>query len=253
MNTKKHIFFLLCCIPFLTLRAADLNGEKAHADSLYAQEEYDKAAAIYQTVADSVQDAEVFYNLGCCHYRLDDMARAVLWFERAALLKPGDKDIRFNLELARSKTIDRITPRHEFFLVSVFRWLTQLMSLRQWAVLCIGLFAVSLLALGMFLYSDRYALRRAGFYTFVLFLLLTVLGNVCAFAQRNFAANRHSAIIMAPSVTVRSTPSESGNELFVLHEGTRVEIRDDSMKDWCEVQIADGKVGWVARKVMETI
>ena len=85
------------------------------------------------------------------------------------------------------------------------------------------------------------------------FLLLTVLGNVCAFAQRNFAANRHSAIIMAPSVTVRSTPSESGNELFVLHEGTRVEIRDDSMKDWCEVQIADGKVGWVARKVMETI
>ena len=250
---KRAFIILILQTLLLPCMAANPAEMKSQADSLYSKEEFSQAAELYAKVADEVQSADVFYNLGCCHYRMDDMAHAVLWFERAALLSPGDKDIRFNLELARSKTIDRITPRHEMFFVSLFRSLTRMFSLSQWTAVCISLFVLALLAFALFLYSSRYVLRQTGFYAAVVLMLLVVLGNVCAYQQRRFEQERSSAVITATSVTVRSTPSSSGNELFVLHEGTRVEIRDNSMKEWCEVQIADGKVGWLERRDMEVI
>ncbi len=250
---KRTFIILFLQILLLPCLAAEQAEMKSRADSLYSKEEYSEAAALYTELADQIQSADLCYNLGCCYYRMDDMAHSVLWFERAALLAPGDKDIRFNLELARSKTIDRITPRHEMFFVSLFRSMTQMFSLGQWSVICISLFVLALLAFALFLYSSRNVLRQTGFYAAVVLMILVVLGNVCAYQQRRFAQERGSAIIVATSVTVRSTPSQSGNELFVLHEGTRVEIRDNSMKEWCEVQIADGKVGWLERRDMEII
>ena len=64
---------------------------------------------------------------------------------------------------------------------------------------------------------------------------------------------RESAIIMEPSVTVRSTPSTSGTELFILHEGKKVTIKDDSMKDWKEIEIEDGNIGWLPASAIEQI
>ena len=263
---KKSILFLVAYLFFSMVSAfadqpaeqsenqpVDLVQLKAEADSAYTKENYEEALQKYALIADSVRDARLFYNLGCCYYRLDDMARSVLWFERAYLLNPGDHDIRFNLDMARSKTIDRITPRHEMFFVALYRQIVNLMSLQQWAVVCIVIFMLVLLSLGLFFFSKHYSLRKAGFYLSILFIILTVFGNVCAFQQKSFLRNRRSGIIMSPAVTVKSTPSENGNDLFVLHEGTKVYINDNEMKDWCEIKIADGKVGWIQRKEMELI
>ena len=246
------ILLIILALP-LSARAQELNSMKQQADSLYAAENYEEAVKIYSSLADTVRTTDVCYNLGCCYYRLDDMAHAVLWFERAAQLSPSDKDVRFNLELARSKTIDRIAPRHEMFFTALFHSLVQMFGQHQWAAVCLALFVASLLALCLFLFSGRIVLRKTGFYAALVFFLLAVLGNVCACSQKSALEHRLSAIIVASSVNVKSTPSESGNDLFVLHEGTRVEIRDNTMKDWCEVQIADGKVGWIERSVMEKI
>ncbi len=84
-------------------------------------------------------------------------------------------------------------------------------------------------------------------------LLVCVLSNVCASQQREFKLTHQSGIITTPAVTVKSTPSESGNDLFVLHEGAKVRILDGSMRDWCEVSIADGKVGWLPKSAFDVI
>ena len=97
------------------------------------------------------------------------------------------------------------------------------------------------------------ALRKTGFYSFIVFFLLVILGNVCGYQQRYYAQNRNSGIIMSSAVTVKSTPAENGNDLFVIHEGTKVEIQDSTLKEWCEIKIADGKVGWIRKDVMEVI
>lgn len=233
--------------------ADDISALKIQADSAYAREEYKKAAEFYEQISTEVNSPVIYYNLGCTYYRLDDMAHAVLNFERAFMLDPGNEDIRFNLDMARNKTVDRITPKHEIFFVTLYRNITNTFNLQQWSYICIAFFVLTLIALGLFLLSDNYNIRKYSFYSALSFVLLTVFCNICAYNQRQFVEERTSAIIMSASVTVKSTPSENGNELFVLHEGTRVEITDDEMKEWCEIKIADGKVGWIPRKVIEII
>ena len=210
------------------LDAVALEQLKAEADSAYAQEDYDRAIAGYQNLLRHGEHAALYYNLGNCFYRKEDIAHAVLYFEKARLLDPGDADIRFNLDLARSKTIDKIVPERVSFVLL-------------------------LLALVLYLFGGRVAFKKAGFFSACLFLLLVILSNLFAFQQKNKLEDRRGAVVMAGSVTVKSTPNESGTDLFVLHEGTRVEITDDTMKGWKEIRLADGKVGWIQTETIERI
>lgn len=259
MKVKNNILLLLAaflCTVALHAQdtvSIDINAVKLEADSAFAQEKYDEAAEMYRNVYDATESSQVCYNLGCSYYRLDSIAKSVLWFERALLLDCGNEDIRFNLELARSKTIDKITPVHEIFFLSLYRSIVNMMNLHGWAVVCIVCFCLALIGLALFFFSDKMALRKTGFYSFIVFFLLVILGNVCGYQQRYYAQNRNSGIIMSSAVTVKSTPAENGNDLFVIHEGTKVEIQDSTLKEWCEIKIADGKVGWIRKDVMEVI
>ena len=122
-----------------------LDSLKTQADKAFAAEQYEQAAKLYHQIADSVASVSVYYNLGCTYYRMDDMAQSVLWFERALKLNPADDDIEANLQLAREKTIDRITAKHDFVVLDIFHRLTSLLSLNQWTWTCITLFVLSLL------------------------------------------------------------------------------------------------------------
>lgn len=235
------------------LDAVALEQLKAEADSAYAQEDYDRAIAGYQNLLRHGEHAALYYNLGNCFYRKEDIAHAVLYFEKARLLDPGDADIRFNLDLARSKTIDKIVPEREMFFVTWYRTAADWMSVDEWAVLAVVSFVLLLLALVLYLFGGRVAFKKAGFFSACLFLLLVILSNLFAFQQKNKLEYRRGAVVMAGSVTVKSTPNESGTDLFVLHEGTRVEITDDTMKGWKEIRLADGKVGWIQTETIERI
>ena len=110
-----------------------------------------------------------------------------------------------------------------------------------------------LVALLIFWASDSLFMRKLAFSSAVLLLLVAVLSNVCAMKQKDFKQVHTSGIITAPAVTVKSTPADNGNDLFVLHEGSKVEILDSSLKEWCEVTIADGKQGWIPKKSFDLI
>jgi SH3-like domain-containing protein len=58
---------------------------------------------------------------------------------------------------------------------------------------------------------------------------------------------------MAPAATVKSTPAAQGTDLFILHEGTKVNITDGSMRQWKRIRVADGKEGWVETSQIEII
>ena len=83
--------------------------------------------------------------------------------------------------------------------------------------------------------------------------IVVICSNLFASEQKERLVNRSEAIVMNPSVTVRSTPSESGTSLFILHEGRKVSIKDNSMKEWKEIRLEDGKVGWVPASAIEVI
>lgn len=250
----KHILFLiLMFITTTSVYAEGVDSLKTIADSAYAKENFSKAAGMYEKLSREGQSATICYNLGNCYYRMDEMAKAVLWYERASLLDPGDADIRFNLDLARSKTIDKVVPQSELFFVNWYGAITNMFGVDVWAYICLGLFVFSIVALFVYLFCSSLLLRKAGFAGFTLLLILCVLSNIFAWSQKQRLIKRDSAIVMSSVAVIKSTPSQTGNDLFVIHEGTKVNILDRSLEGWYEVKLADGKVGWIQAKQIEVI
>lgn len=246
-------FFLLHTAHAATMPSDSIDYIKSLADSAYAKEDFDTAMKYYLRLAEEGESSVVYYNLACTFYRQDNIAKAVLWFERALRLDPSDDDIRFNLTMARNKTVDRIIPRHEMFFASAWKSLMRCQSVSDWAYWGIFFFVLTLLLVLLYVFSSRIPLRKTGFFGAILCLILCLMSNILAYSLRSYNRHHSAGIVMEPAVTVRSTPTKSGTDLFVIHEGTYVEIRDDSMRDWAEIQIADGKVGWIEKGAYESI
>ena len=227
---------------------------KAKADSAYINSDYASAVYLYENIlANQGESADIYYNLGNSYYKMDNIAKAILNYEKALVLNPGNGDIRFNLELAQSKTVDKVTPMSEVFLVTWMKDLTNMMSEKGWAKMGIITFILMLLMLALYFFSKKIALKKVGFISAVCLLLVCIVVNVFASIQKNEAQSHGTAIIMAPSVTVKSTPNESGTDLFILHEGRKVNIKDNTMREWKEIQLEDGNAGWVPASVIEII
>ena len=227
---------------------------KAQADSAYINNDFANAVNLYEHIlANQGESADIYYNLGNSYYKMDNIAKAIVNYEKALVLNPGNGDIRFNLELAQSKTVDKVTPMSEVFLVTWIKNLTNTMSEKGWAKMGIITFILMLLMLALYFFSKKVALKKIGFISAVCLLLVCIIANVFASSQKNEAQNHGTAIIMAPSVTVKSTPNEGGTDLFILHEGHKVNIKDNTMREWKEIQLEDGNAGWVPASVIEII
>ncbi len=229
------------------------DATKAEGDSAYMKNDYASAIQIYEALLNRGEAADIYYNLGNSYYKAGDIAKAILNYERALLLQPGNGDIRANLENDRSKTVHKVEPVPEIFFVSWTKSLINSMSVDSWAVCGVVCFILLIVSLYLFIFSKQIVLKKAGFISGIVFLAVTILANVFANQQKDELTNRNSAIVINPSVTVRSTPSESGTSLFILHEGHKVGVKDGSMKDWKEIRLEDGKVGWVPASAIEII
>ena len=158
---KRNILFLFLSVFSLLVQAADSPSEmKTLADSAYARADYETAIKLYNTLAEQNMSCDVCYNLGCAYYRMDDIAHSVLWFERALKLNPSDKDVLSNLELARTKTIDKIVPQHEFILFTYFHTMTNWFSLRTWTIIALLGFVLMLVSLLLFWVSGSVTMRK---------------------------------------------------------------------------------------------
>ena len=234
-------------------KISDDNVTKAEGDSAYMRNDYASAIQIYESLLKKGEAAEIYYNLGNSYYKADDIAKAILNYERALLLQPGNADIRANLEIARSKTIDKVVSVPDIFFVAWVKSLINCLSVDAWAKLGIVFFILLLISFSLFFLFKQIVWKKSGFIAGIVFLFLVVLSNIFASEQKSELVNRNKAIILSPSVTVRSTPSESGTSLFILHEGHKIEVKDNSMREWKEIRLEDGKVGWVPTSAIEVI
>ena len=249
----KKIYFSLLFV-FASVLAYGQETTKAQADSAYINNDYANAVYLYEDIlANQGESADIYYNLGNSYYKMENIAKAILNYEKALMLNPGNGDIRFNLELAQSKTVDKVTPMSEVFLVTWMKSLTNTMSEQGWSKLAIASFILTLLGLVLYFFSKKIAMKKIGFISALCLMLVCILANVFASSQKSKAQSHSSAIIMEPSVTVKSTPNEGGTELFILHEGRKVMIKDNTMREWKEIQLEDGNAGWVPASVIEII
>jgi tetratricopeptide (TPR) repeat protein len=248
---KKIIILLL----FVTGTIGHIPAQEIvdQANEAYAKGEFTQAVDLYQkAIEEQGVSAGIYYNIGNCYYRANKIASSILYYERALLLSPGDKDIRFNLEIAKLKAVDKIEPVGEFFLTDWYNSVQNLFSTNQWGVIAFVGFILFIGSLVLFFFSRKIIIKKSGFYSGIVLLVLVVMANIFSYSQKKKLTDRKTAIVFAATVNIKSSPDNSGTDLFILHEGAKVEIKGQ-LGDWKEIETADGNVGWIKSENIEII
>jgi tetratricopeptide (TPR) repeat protein len=250
---KKIIISTLFFISTGILHAQIVDSIWVKANNLYASGDYQEAITYYNMIEASGEvSADLFYNIGNAYFKQNIVSKAILYYERATKLRPGDADISHNLVLANAMTVDKIEAVPEFF---VFTWIKNIRSSADtdtWAWLSIILFALCLLFFGLFLFAHNITLRKFSFLLSILILLGSVNSGVFAYYQKKELHDTSAAIITPAVITVKSSPDTSGKDLFILHEGTKVTILE-TLGEWQCIKLADGKQGWILKFAAEII
>jgi tetratricopeptide (TPR) repeat protein len=241
------------CAQSIGVPTGALEQAFARANDTYKNADYKRAAQMYEQIAQSGAEAvEVYFNLGNCYYKLGNIAAAILNYERAQRLAPTDDDIEFNLTLAQSRITDKIDPAPQFFVIKWWRVFVGLATAGSWSVSgvvfawCLFVFAA------VFFVAQAPALKKTMFVSGIVSLVLLVLMITFAYQQNKASTSDESAIVFASSVSVKSEPQEDSKDLFVLHEGTKVDVLE-SDGEWRKIRIADGSIGWLRSNTMQVI
>lgn len=249
LKLKYGLIFVLT-ISFLNSYAQDCS-QKSAAD-FYANQMYAEAMNCYAELLKTGESPELYYNYANACYKLGNMGLAILNYERALKINPFYEDAKFNLQLANQQIADKIEPLEQFFLTSWVKNLGKLLSSNQWASLTILLFLLFLVSTLAFLFGSWRWIRKTAFFVGILFLVCSIVSFSFAFATKYQQTQTPDAIVMEGSIVVRSAPDESGTELMVLHEGTKVAIKTQ-LGEWFEIVLADGNSGWTRKSVIEKI
>ncbi len=215
------------------------------ATSAYTKGFYSDAVVYYEKVLSmGLESAEIYYNLGNAYFKLNELAPAIYNYEKALMLSPSDEDILFNLKIANSRITDKIDVVPELFFQRWWKSFYRLFPGDTWALFSLIFFGLFLSALGIFLLSRRVTYRKIGLWAAVVFLVLASFSFAFAWKDQSRQTEKRNGIIFEPAVVVKSSPDEASVDLFVLHEGTKVEIQD-KLDKWVKIKIANGNVGWL--------
>ena len=250
---KLHILFIGILMAGTAFAADDLQSVESEAARMYQEGDYAKAIELYNQILDSDREsAAVYYNLGNAYYKTGETAKAILNYERALLIQPGDKDAKYNLAMAQRSTVDNIKVLPELFLVRWYNGLVTTFPVDQWAYISVFLFVCFLVMAVVFFHATSISMKKLGFTAGIVLLLLSGATVLVASKQYHRQTDRDMGIVMTPSVVVRGAPDDSGTELFVVHEGLKVRVLE-TLGEWYNVRLADGNEGWIRQSDLEKI
>lgn len=271
---KKYIFIIasllisLSCLMAQDSVLVDQNNieqsvvpeQKMNSDvaiEAYDATNYPKAVElleeeIKQKKEEGLESATLYYNLGNAYFRLNDLGKARLNYERAALLDPSDKDIQHNIDYVVTRIEDKIVVKDSLFITDWFRSVQNLLSSNTWAASGVVFFLIFVACLVAFFLTQQVLIKKISFYIGIITLIFVIFANVFASNQKQKLIDRDTAVITTASVGVLASPNINSKELFRLHTGTKVKVRKDD-RSWLEIDIADGSVGWIQREMLEII
>lgn len=252
LNKIQRLYLLVVC-SCLGIMAFAQGSSIKEANTQYAQKNYEAAIQQYETVLHiQGQSAELYYNLGNAYYRTGEIAKAILNYNRALLLKPNYDDAAFNLQIAQKKVVDNVDVTSVFFLKQWVNDFGDLMSSNGWAILSVLLFILALSSFLLFVFGRYSGFRKTTFNVAIGALLIALISVAYAFKQSNKVETSTDGIIMAGSITAKDSPSLSGKDMFVMHAGTKVTIKND-VSGWVEVELPDGNAGFIPANSIEKI
>jgi hypothetical protein len=219
----------------------------------YQDRQYENAVESYQkAIALGFEGTSVYYNLGDAYYREGKIGYSILYYEKALRLSPNDPDIIHNLRIANSKTVDKIDALPKFFLFQWWESLLALFSTDGWARISYAFYLLLLVSIGLYFYAKRSNLQRYSFFIgFVSTVFLVITGALWVI-NLNRDLNTKEAIVVQPTAVVKLSPDSTSNDAFIIHEGLKVREMNN-VGHWIEIELQDGKVGWIQDSEIRTI
>lgn len=248
---KKHTLLILVLL-FSFVAKAQQTAEQwfEQANAAYNAGNYDTALILYNNViSNELESVPLYFNMGNTYYKKREYPMAIYYYEKALKLDPSNEDVRTNLAIANLAIVDKIEEVPQSFIVKGWTGLKNALSGQQWTWLSLVAFALLLVSAYLFLRARRIGMRKLGFFAGVFFALAFALSVLFAAQMKQAALKEDQAIIMTPTVTVKSSPSEASVDLFVLHEGAKVQILDHT-DGWNKIKIANGSMGWLQADFM---
>lgn len=244
---KVFAIFLISLLPILMFgQEADVQESITKGDSAYLKNLYEEAIVNYEIViSQGYGSTQVYYNLGNAYFKMNKIPGAILNFERAKRLSPRDADIDFNLNVANSMIQDRNEAVPEIFYVKWWKILRNSFSLQNWTYFSIGIFIMIICCAGLFFLSRMVFVRRISFWAGIAFFVMAIFSFSMSYSLYNIQSNQLEAIVFAPTITAKHNPNVQGGDVFVIHEGTKVSILDESDDGWVNIKLANGSTGWI--------
>lgn len=195
---------------------------------------------------------EIYYNLGNAYYKINNLGNAVLNYERALYLDHGYRDAKYNLTLTNTRLRDNIDAENKSIFVLAWEGFIHWFSANTWTVLAILFIWIALIGLAAYLIEKFKAYQRLGFYTFSIGLILFLLSFIGALGRNSFDNKYQYAIVMEPSAVIKSEPSENSKNLFLIHEGFKLQLQN-SDGEWQEIKMPNGVKGWVKQTAITPV
>lgn len=244
---KRIIYLsLLFALPFWAFANDKEQTLFEQGNTQYAKANYKAAVEAYQKILnDGYQSEAVYFNLGNAYYKLGEMPSALLYYEKARKLAPGDDDVNFNIQFANLKTTDKIEEAPQLFLVNWWHSIILVASVNTLSTLSILFFLLGFGLLAYYLFAQSITLKKASFYSGLIIIILGLTTIFIAGRQSAYFDSHHEAIIFSPSVTAKSGPDNNAKNLFVIHDGTKVTVVETN-SGWIKIRLLNGSEGWIA-------
>ncbi len=249
---RRFLFIVTLFIYELTF-AQEAAIQFEQANQLYRNGEYQKAVQMFeQVIKNGYESPSLYYNLGNAYFKLNNLPASILNYERAKRLSPNDDDINYNLRLANLRVIDKIEPIPRIFIINWWRSFINLFSSNEWSWGVIIFLWVAAVC-GAFIFVLRsITYQRLAFVGIIIAFTLIVLSAISMFQRYGSEQKEQHAVVFPQTVSVKSAPDAQSTDLFVLHEGVKVELLD-TVGGWWKIRLADGKVGWLPIKSLQII
>lgn len=240
---KRILFLLLIVTNVVTAQSVD--SLFTAANNLYKEGKFEEAVEKYKKVASQeLVSSELYYNLGNSYYKLNKVGPSIYYYEKALKLDPLNKDVKNNLVFAKRLALDTIEALPKTVFQKFNKNYLQKLSYNQWAIVVVCFSILASLLFLLFYFAQTPLKKRIFFATSIFGFLLLLISFFVTLNQYNVSKKNKEAIVFANKTSIRNAPTLNAEEVFVLHEGTKVTVLD-GIDNWKKIKIADGKLGWI--------
>jgi tetratricopeptide (TPR) repeat protein len=249
----KLLILSLVLLAGNTLHAQTTDELVKNGNKAYQSENYQAAIESYQKIlGQGFESGALYYNLGNSYFKSGKIGYAIYCYEKGLKLEPNDEDLSYNLKIANSRTVDKISELPKLFIVSWWEGLVTSLGVTGWSVVVMIIFWSLLASFAVYLMSGKINFQRIAFLSASVFLALFLMASILLFARVNRESATNYGILLESSYTVKVSPDVKSGDAFVIHEGIKFAI-EDHLNEWVKIHLGDGKVGWIQKNVLGRI